>query len=50
MKAKVKTAGLKSDDGKSPLSGVACLLLLLLAGILVKFAAFTPIFHIAHGN
>jgi hypothetical protein len=50
MKAKVKTARLKSDDGKSPFSGVACILLLLLAGILVKFAAFTPIFHIAHGN
>jgi hypothetical protein len=27
---------------------VACLLLLLLAGIVVKFAAFTPIFHAAH--
>ena len=50
MKAKVKTARLKSDDGKSPFSGVACILLLLLAGILVKFAAFTPIFHIAQGN
>ena len=50
MKTKVKTARLKSDDGKSPFSGVACILLLLLAGILVKFAAFTPIFHIAHGN
>ena len=48
MKAKVKTARLKSDDGKSPFSGVACILLLLLAGILVKFAAFTPIFHVAH--
>jgi len=48
MKAKVKTARLKSDDGKSPFSGVACILLLLLAGILVKFAAFTPIFNVAH--
>ena len=48
MKAIVKTAGLRSDQGKSPFSAVACLVLLLFAGILVKFAAFTPIFHAAH--
>jgi hypothetical protein len=50
MKATIKTARLKSDHGKSPFSAVACLLLLLLAGMLVKFAAFSPIFHIANGN
>jgi hypothetical protein len=27
---------------------MACLLLLLFAGILVKFAVFTPFFHVAH--
>ena len=50
MKATVKTARLKSDRGNSPFSAVACLILLLFAGILVKFAALTPIFHIAHWN
>jgi hypothetical protein len=50
MKTKVKTARLKSDHDKSPFSGVACLLLLLLAALLVKFAAFTPNFHLAHWN
>ena len=45
MKATVKTAHLKSDYGKSPFSAVACLILLLFAGILVKFAALTPIAH-----
>jgi hypothetical protein len=50
MKTKVKTARLKSDHDKSPFSGVACLFLLLLAGLLVKFAAFTPNFHLAHWN
>ena len=48
MKATVKAARAQSDPGKSPFSAVACLLLLLLAGVLVKFAAFTPIFHVAH--
>jgi hypothetical protein len=50
MKATVKSARLKSDQGKSPFSAVACLIMLLFAGILVKFAALTPIFHIAHWN
>jgi len=50
MKTKIKTARLKSDHGESPFSAMACLFLLLLAGILVKFAAMTPIFHIAHWN
>jgi hypothetical protein len=50
MKPTVKAARAQSDQGKSPFSTVACLLLLLLAGILVKFAAFTPIFHVAHWN
>jgi hypothetical protein len=48
MKATVKAARAQSDQGKSPFSAVACLILLLFAGILVKFAAFTPIFHAAH--
>jgi len=48
MKALVKTAGLRSDQGKSPFSVVACLVLLLFAGILVKFAALTSIFHFVH--
>ena len=48
MEATVKSARAQSDQGKSPFSAVACLLLLLFAGILVKFAAFTPIFHVAH--
>ena len=46
----VKIARLQSDQGKSPFSAVACLVLLLLAGILVKFAAWTPLFHVAHWN
>jgi hypothetical protein len=46
----VKIARLQSDQGKSPFSAVACLVLLLLAGILVKFAAWTPMFHDAHWN
>jgi hypothetical protein len=50
MKTKVKTAPLKSDHGKSPFSTMACLIMLLLTGILVKFAAMTPIFHVAHWN
>jgi hypothetical protein len=48
MKATVKTARLRSKEGKVPYSGMACLLMLLFAGFLVKFAAFTPIFHAAH--
>jgi hypothetical protein len=48
MKATVKAARAQSGQSKSPFSAVACLLLLLLAGILVKVAAFTPIFHVAH--
>jgi hypothetical protein len=48
MKAKVKTARLKGDQGKSPYSAVACLLLLLFAGMLAKFAAFAPNFHLTH--
>jgi UPF0716 family protein affecting phage T7 exclusion len=50
MKATVETARAQSDQGKSPFSAVACILMLLLAGILVKFAAFTPIFHVSHWN
>jgi hypothetical protein len=50
MKAIVKTAGLRSDQGKSPFSAVACLILLLFAGILVKFAALTSSFHFVHWN
>ena len=50
MKTTIKTARLRSDEGKAPYSGVACLIMILVAGILVKFAAFTPIFHIAHWN
>jgi hypothetical protein len=50
MKTKVKTAPLNSDHGKSPFSTVACLIMLLVAGILVKFAAMTPTFHFAHWN
>ena len=45
MKATVKAARAQSDQGKSPFSAMACLLLLLLAGILVKFAVFMPFFH-----
>src|SRR5215468_10774853 len=48
MKAKIKTAHLQSDQGKSPFSAVACILLLLLSGILVKLAALAPILHIAY--
>jgi hypothetical protein len=48
MKATVKTGHLKGDQSKSPYSAVACLLLLLFAGILVKFAAFAPNFHLTH--
>jgi hypothetical protein len=50
MKTKVKEARLQSKQGKSPFSAVASLLLLLLAGIFVKFAAFTPILHAPHLN
>ena len=49
MKAKVKVGRLQSDQDKPPYSGIACLLMLLAAGILVKFAAFSPMFHI-HWN
>jgi hypothetical protein len=48
MKPTVKTARLRGEEGKVPYSGMACLLMLLFAGFLVKFAAFTPIFHAAH--
>jgi hypothetical protein len=48
MKTTVKTARLKSDQSKSPYSAVACLLLILFAGMLVKFAAFAPNFHLTH--
>jgi hypothetical protein len=48
MKATVKAARAQSNQVKSPFSAAACVLLLLLTGILVKFAAFTPIFHVAH--
>ena len=48
MKPTVKAARLQSKEGKVPYSGMACLLMLLFAGFLVKFAAFTPIFHGAH--
>jgi hypothetical protein len=48
MKPTVKTARLRSKEGKVPYSGMGCLLMLLFAGFLVKFAAFTPIFHAAH--
>ena len=50
MKTTVKTARLQSNEGKVSYSGVGCLLMLLFAGNLVKFAAFTPIFHVAHWN
>jgi hypothetical protein len=50
MKVPVKIARLQSDQGKSPFSAVACVVFLLLAGILVKFAAWTPMFHVAHWN
>jgi hypothetical protein len=49
MKAKVKAARPQSDQDNPPYSGIACLLMLLAAGILVKFAAFSPMFH-AHWN
>jgi hypothetical protein len=49
MKTKVKAARLQSDQDKPPYSGIACLFLLLVAGILVKFAAFSPMFHV-HWN
>ena len=49
MKAKVKAARPQSDQDKPPYSGIACLLMLLATGILVKFAAFSPMFH-AHWN
>ena len=42
MKAPVKPA--------SPFSGVACLLLLMLAGMFVKFAAWAPMFRVPHWN
>jgi hypothetical protein len=48
MKPTVKTARLRSKEDKVPYSGMACLLMILFAGFLVKFAAFTPIFHAAH--
>jgi hypothetical protein len=48
MKPTVKAARLRSKEGKVPYSGMACLLMLLFAGFLVKFAAFTPILHAAH--
>jgi choline-glycine betaine transporter len=46
MKAKEKVGRLQSDQDKPPYSAIACLLMLLAAGILVKFAAFSPMFHI----
>jgi hypothetical protein len=49
MKTKVKAGRLQSDQDKSPYSGIACLLMLLVAGMLVKFAAFSPMFHV-HWN
>jgi hypothetical protein len=48
MKPTVKTARLRSKEGKVSYSGMACLLMLLFTGFLVKFAAFTPIFHATH--
>jgi hypothetical protein len=50
MKTTVKIDRAQSDHGKSPFSAVACLLLLLFAGIVVKLAALTSIFHFAHWN
>jgi hypothetical protein len=50
MKAVAKKARVQTDQGNSPYSAVACLVLLLFAGILVKFAAATSIFHFAHWN
>jgi hypothetical protein len=50
MTTKVKTASAQDSQSKSPFSGIACLVLLLIAGVLVKFAAFTPIFHLARWN
>jgi hypothetical protein len=49
MKAKVKAARPQSDRDNPPYSGIACLLMLLAAGGLVKFAVFSPMFH-AHWN
>jgi len=46
MTTKIKTARVQDSQNKSQFSGVACLLLLLIAGVLVKVAAFTPIFHL----
>jgi hypothetical protein len=45
VKATIKKARLQGDQGKSPYSALAWVLLLFLAGIFVKFAATTPIFH-----
>jgi hypothetical protein len=48
MKTTAKAARLQNKEGKVPYSGLACLLMLLFAGFLVKFAAFIPILHGAH--
>jgi hypothetical protein len=48
MKVKSKTGRLRADQGGSPFSALACLLLLLLSGMLVKFAALSPMVHVAH--
>jgi hypothetical protein len=50
MKTIIKTARPQRNEAKVPYSGVACLLMLLFAGILEKFAVFTPIFHVTHSN
>jgi hypothetical protein len=50
MKAKVKTV--QSDqvqsEGQSPYSVLACILLLLAAGLFIKLAATTQMFHLFH--
>jgi hypothetical protein len=48
MTSKVKAGRVRDNQDNSPFSGIACLLLLLFAGILAKIAAFTPIIHFAH--
>ncbi len=46
MKNKVKTA--QNDGGESPYSPALCVLLLLVAGLLVKFTATGQVFHAMH--
>jgi hypothetical protein len=50
MKVPVKIERLPGKQDKSPFSAVTCPALLSPAGILVKFAAWIPIFHVAYRN